>query len=333
MSSKSSQPEWTADELRNAIKSAGVALWTWMVDHDTFVMDRKAYELWDVPDDGNLTFEDLSAKIHPADRERVRTAFAATRAIDGSFEIDFRIITNDENVRWISARGQGNLGDANTEKMTGIFLDVTGRKQAEEGHELLAGEMSHRVKNLLALASGLTSITARGTETKEDMARQLTQRLTALGRAHDLVRPLPNGQGSAALLGDLFSVLLAPYDDGEAFTGRIRVAVPRMGLGEKSATGLALVIHELATNSLKYGALSVEQGLLDVAGRIEDDVVEIVWTEHGGPVAEAPQFSEGFGSRLVQRTVNGQLGGSISYEWAQGGLVVRLRMMEDRLSS
>ncbi|MCH4547492.1 histidine kinase [Rhizobium leguminosarum] len=333
MSSKMTQPQWTAEEFRNAMKSAGVALWMWIIGDDTFVMDTKAYELWEVVDDGDLTFEDLSAKIHPADRERVRTAFAATRAVDGPFEIDFRIIIDNEIVRWISARGQGNSGDANTKKMTGVFLDVTGRKQAEEGHELLAGEMSHRVKNLLALASGLTAITARGTETKEDMARQLTQRLIALGRAHDVVRPLPDSQGHAALLGDLFTVLLAPYDDDDAFSGRIRVAVPRMGLGEKSATNLALVIHELATNSLKYGALSVEEGLLDVSGEIEDDVVEIVWTEHGGPVAEAPQFAEGFGSKLVQRTVGGPLGGSISYEWAEAGLVVRLRMKEDRLAS
>jgi two-component sensor histidine kinase len=140
--------------------------------------------------------------------------------------------------------------------MFGIFLDVTARKQAEEGHELLAGEMSHRVKNLLAIASALTAITSRSAQSTEEMAQELTQRLTALGRAHDLVRPLPNGQGSAALLGDLFSVLLAPYDDTGAFSGRIRVAVERMGVGEKAATSLALVIHELATNSMKYGALS-----------------------------------------------------------------------------
>ncbi len=217
--------------------------------------------------------------------------------------------------------------------MTGIFLDVTGRKQAEEGHELLAGEMSHRVKNLLALASGLTAITSRSTETKEEIARQLTERLTALGRAHDLVRPLPNGQGNAALLGDLFAVLLAPYDDVGAFAGRIRVAVPRMGLGEKSATSLALVIHELATNSLKYGALSVETGQLDVSGSTGDGTVEIVWTEHGGPVVEAPQFSDGFGSKLVLRTIGGHLGGSIAYEWAEGGLIVRLRMLEANLAA
>lgn len=332
MSQATPQPEWSADELRRAIKSAGVALWTWIIDHDTFLMDAKAYELWDVSVETDLTFEHLSAKVHPADRDRVRAAFVATRAIDGPFEIDFRILTTASDVRWISARGQGNEGDAATKKMTGIFLDVTGRKQAEEGHELLAGEMSHRVKNLLALAAGLTNMTSRATETKEEMAKQLTQRLTALGRAHELVRPLPDGQGSAALLGDLFTVLLAPYDDVGAFAGRIRVAVPRMGLGEKSATSLALVIHELATNSLKYGALSNDAGLLDISGTVVDDDIEIVWNEHGGERVEKAS-SEGYGSKLVQRTITGQLGGSIDYDWIDGGVVVTFRMKESRLAA
>jgi len=326
------QFEWNADELRKAIKSAGVALWTWMVEDDTFVMDAKAYDLWDIPVEKNLDFEHLSAKVHPADRDRVRAAFLAARAIDGPFEIEFRILTNAEEVRWISARGQGNEGDAATKKMTGIFLDVTGRKQAEEGHELLAGEMSHRVKNLLALASGLTAITSRSTETKEEMVQQLTQRLTALGRAHDLVRPLPNGQGSAALLGDLFTVVLAPYDDVGPFAGRVRVAVPRMGLGQKAATGLALVVHELATNSLKYGALSDDVGLLDISGSKTDDGVEIVWTEQDGPKVTAPSAAEGYGSKLLDRTVRGQLGGSIAYNWTESGVMVTLRLKESHLA-
>lgn len=332
MSQSRSQPEWSADELRGAIKSAGVALWTWLLDDDRFVMDAKAYELWDVPAETDLTFEHLSAKVHPADQDRVRAAFVATRAIDGAFEIDFRILTTASDVRWISARGQGNDGDAATKKMTGIFLDVTGRKQAEESHELLAGEMSHRVKNLLALASGLTNITSRSTDTKEEMAKQLTQRLAALGRAHELVRPLPDGQGSAALLGDLFSVLLAPYDEVGAFAGRIRVAVPRMGLGEKAATSFALVIHELATNSLKYGALSNETGLLDISGAAVKDFIEIVWSEHGGEGAQAAKTKEGYGSRLLHRTVSGQLGGSIDFNWVEGGVVVTLRVKESHLT-
>jgi two-component sensor histidine kinase len=99
------------------------------------------------------------------------------------------------------------------------------------------------------------------------MAKALIQRLTASGPAHDLVRPPPSGQGSAALLGDLFAILLAPYDDEGAFAGRIRIALPCSGVGEGAATNFALVIRELTTNSLKYGVLSSEIGMLEVSGQ------------------------------------------------------------------
>lgn len=154
----------------------------------------------------------------------------------GTYEIDFR--TRDgPGVRWISARGQGNDAD------------------------ILAREMSHRVKNLLAIANGLTRLTSRYSTSIEDMVKQLTTRLTALGRAHDLVRPVAGSTGNAALLGDVFAVLLAPYDDRSASAERIRIAVPRMAIGEATATSLALVVHEFATNSVKYGALSTVDGL------------------------------------------------------------------------
>lgn len=322
---------WDIDHLRRAIEAAGVALWSWNVDTDDFEMDGQGYELWNVSDSVALTFEILSAKIHPADRDRVRAAFYSTRATLGRYEIDFRILVGDD-VRWISARGQGSDEGITNRCMTGIFLDVTGRKQAEESHELLAGEMSHRVKNLLAIASGLTNISSRSSASVEDMAKQLTGRLTALGRAHDLVRPLPHGQGNAALLGDLFSVLLAPYDDSGAFAGRIRIAVPRVGVGEKAATGLALVIHELATNALKYGAFSVPEGTLDVSGTMNGDDVEITWTEHGGPEVAGPEEGDGYGSKMLRRTLAGHLGGCIEYDWAKDGMVARLRVSGARLS-
>jgi len=322
------QPElsiWTEKRLRFAIEGAGVALWAWNVDTDKLVLDQPSYNLWGVSSDTNVTFEDLSARIHPADRDRVRAAFAASRAIMGQYEIDFRILIGDE-VRWISARGQGEDEGMVERTMFGVFLDVTGRKQAEESNELLAGEMSHRVKNLLAIASGLTSITSRSASSTEDMARQLTNRLTALGRAHDLVRPLP-GQGKKdALLGDLISVLLAPYDDLGAFSGRIRVSVPRMAVGEASATTLALVIHELATNALKYGALSSDEGTLDVSSSSHDEEVVVVWTERGGPPVQSPTGQGGFGSKLINRAMSAQLGGTLSCDWAAEGVVVTIRM-------
>ncbi|GJD94513.1 sensor histidine kinase [Methylobacterium iners] len=323
---------WTPDHLRLAIDAAGIALWSWNVDDDTFTMDKRGHELWDLPMSPHVTFEDLSSRIHPADRDRVRAAFSATRAILGPYETDFRIM-HGSDVRWVSARGQGDDQGIVGAVMFGIFLDATGRKQAEEGHELLAGEMSHRVKNLLAIATALTAITSRSTSTTEDMARELTQRLTALGRAHDLVRPLPGSQGKAALLGDLLSILLAPYDDRGAFSGRIRVSVPRMGAGEAAATTLALVVHELATNSLKYGALSVPTGTLDVSSPANEDAVVLTWTERGGPPVTAPTGPGGYGSRLLKRAMTQQLDGSIEREWDKAGVVVTLQMNKAYLVS
>jgi two-component sensor histidine kinase len=217
--------------------------------------------------------------------------------------------------------------------MTGIFLDITGRKQAEEGHELMAGEMSHRVKNLLAIASGLTRLTSRSATSAEDMAKQLINRLTALDRAHDLVRPLPGGHGKTALLGDIFTVLLAPYDDDGAFAGRIRVAVPRMGVGADTATTLALIVHELATNAVKYGALSVKDGTLDITGSMEDENVRIVWTEQGGPEVAVPVELSGYGSGLIRRALEDQLRGSVSYAWLKSGALVTMILSGDRMAS
>ena len=146
------------------------------------------------------------------------------------------------------------------------------------------------------------------------------------------MRPLPGKQGRAALLGDLLSVLLAPYDETAAFSGRIRVSVQRMGIGEHAASALALVVHELATNSVKYGALSCAAGFLEITSRAADGRIYLVWAETGGPkIVGNPQLT-GFGSRLIERTVASRLGGDLSYDWQKAGLVVTLGMPEGRLA-
>ena len=190
--------------------------------------------------------------------------------------------------------------------------------------------MSHRVKNLLAIASGLTSITSRTTTSAAEMARDLTARLAALGRAHDLVRPSTSKEGKAALVGDLISVLLAPYDDMGAFSGRVRVSMPKMTAGEAAATNLALILHELATNSVRYGALSVGTGTLEVTCTADEDDVALVWTERGGRGVERPA-EVGFGSTLITRMAS-RLGGSFSSDWSSGGVIAHLTMKKRYLA-
>jgi two-component sensor histidine kinase len=332
-SEATSIPVWNEKQLRAAVNAAGVGLWSWNVDTDAFTMDQHGYELWGVPKSEPLTFATLSQHVHPLDTDKVQTAFAGTRAKVGTFEIDFRILLADE-IRWISARGQGDDADIRDGVMFGIFLDVTQRRQAEEANELLADEMSHRVRNLLMIASGLTRSVSRSAKTKEDLVRGLTTRLIALGRAHDLVHPLPGQSEREALLGDLIAVLLAPYDDQGPTSGRIRVSVPKIGVGMTSATTLALVFHELATNALKYGALSAAKGKLDVSCAPHvGEAIDIVWTESGGPPVVAPQAPAGFGSKMVQRGMSGHLGGSIAFNWAPTGVVVTLRMLSASLAN
>jgi two-component sensor histidine kinase len=325
-------PEWDIKHLRVATDAAGVALWSWNVDTDEINMDDRGFALWGEPKRAKITFEDLSAHIHPADRDRVAVAFNATRAHFGAYELDFRINVLDE-IRWVAARGKGNDDGIVGRVMYGVFLDVTSRKNAEEAHQLLAEEMSHRVKNLLAIACGLTAITSRSADSATAMAHDLTQRLMALGRAHDLVRPSPGKGKNEALVGDLLSVLLAPYDGMGDFTGRVRVSVPKMIVGETSATTLALVVHELATNALKYGSLSAADGMLDLSCNIDGPDLVIIWTETGGPPVIAPVSDGGFGSKLLKRGISGQLGGSIAFDWRREGVIITLRMDRDRLAS
>ena len=326
-------PIWDAERLRMATNAAGVALWSWNVDTDEIALDERGHRLWGVPQDKHVTLEDLSARIHPTDLDKVRSAFAATRATLGEYEIEFRILDGDE-VRWISARGQGDDVGIINRILLGIFLDVTRRKQAEEAREMIAGEMSHRVKNLFAIASALTAIAARSTATTTEMARDLTQRLTALGRAHDLVRPIPGqAKDKGSLLGDLLTVLLSPYDENGTTGDRVHVIVPELHVGERAATTLALVVHELATNSIKYGALSAVNGRLGISCAAHNDGVELIWMERGGPRVATPAGPLGFGSKLMARSVSGQLGGSIKVEWPTAGLVVTLGMSKARLAA
>jgi two-component sensor histidine kinase len=331
--SKTTTPlDWDAGRLRIATDAAGVALWAWNIDTDDIALDARAHRLWGVPpDDGVVTFEELSARIHPEDINAVRAAYSATRDVPGTFEIDFRV-TVDDSLRWVTARGQGDDEALVGRRIFGIFLDVTERKRAEEDLAMLAGEMSHRVKNLFAIAAALTRIAARSATTPQTMADDLTHRLVALGEAHELVRPSLANLTRATSLGTLLSVLLGPYDEHGETGDRIHIAGPEVLVGKGSITTLALIFHELATNSLKHGALSRASGRLDVSCTEDADEAVIVWTETGGPPVAAIRRQPGFGSKLVDMSVSGQLGGSIAYDWRPEGLVVTLRANKDRLA-
>jgi two-component sensor histidine kinase len=165
------------------------------------------------------------------------------------------------------------------------------------------------------------------------MERDLRQRLVALSAAHDLVRTDFNAPRSAARLGDLLGVLLKPYTQDAIDANRVRIAAPDLLVGESAATTLALIIHELATNSIKYGALSSATGALDISCDEQSGDLALVWKETGGPPIVVTPQRTGFGSKLVTQSVSSQLGGSIDYQWPSDGVIITLRARTSRLGA
>jgi len=208
-----------------------------------------------------------------------------------------------------------------------VTVDITELKRAQEGQELLAGELSHRIKNILTVVSGLVTLSARAHPEAKGFAADFRQRVNALALAHEYVRPrspgdVPGGTGETVL--GLMRLLLAPYRLGarEQFV----IEGEDVPLGAKSATALALIVHEQATNAVKYGALSTEAGMVRLAGERDGDLYRLTWEETGGPpVAGAPE-RQGFGMQMAARSAIGQLGSTIAYDWAARGLKVTLSM-------
>jgi two-component sensor histidine kinase len=208
--------------------------------------------------------------------------------------------------------------------------------EALHQQEMLTREMSHRVKNLFAIAIGMVSISTKSAATPQDMAKTLLGRLNALARAHDLVLHglQPDGRiiREATLIG-LVEAIFEPYADlaPSGDVKRIDISGPDLVIGERALTGLALVLHELATNAAKYGALSIGEGLVNVTWQIEGDNLLLRWEERKGPAIEKTPTSEGFGSILIRRSIVGQLGGELDYIWKPEGFSAFISIPMERL--
>lgn len=212
------------------------------------------------------------------------------------------------------------------------LTDVTALRQAERGRQLLVQELNHRVKNLFTIAIGMVTMTARRAASAAEMAQALVGRLMALARSHELIRPAITGtdhQIEAATLRELVETVIAPHLSADS--DPLRIHGPDVRIGPNAATGLALVLHELATNAAKYGALSVPDGRLDVEWRDEGETLAFTWTERGGPQIDSPPKRSGFGSQLARTSAGGQLGGAIVYDWNPAGLRVALTCAVDKL--
>lgn len=209
------------------------------------------------------------------------------------------------------------------------FRDVTERRRTQERQQLLLREMNHRVKNLLALANGVVTLSARTARTPRELADTVRERLSALARAYDLT--LPDSAGGdekttkATTLHALIRTIISPYGHPpHEEADRIRVAGPMVRIGTGSIANFALLLHEFATNAVKYGALSTPDGHVDIEWSLKEHQLRFVWSEHGGPPIKNEKRSAGFGSLLASAAVEDQLGGRIDRDWKPEGLTIHL---------
>lgn len=214
-----------------------------------------------------------------------------------------------------------------------IARDITENRRMREQHVFILSEMKHRIKNLLAMAGAIVSLSARTAISTQDMASSIHGRLAALARTVDLVQPTLNDAAAIAdtNLRDLIDVVFAPYAQETHFHGSLSVSGPDVLIGTQAATGLALVLHELTTNAIKYGALSSPSGRIRLAWSNAGGNLEIGWDEYGGASPISGSSRKGFGTLLLHQIVEKQLGGGLSFGSTPDGMSVRLTIPLPRL--
>nr|WP_246742652.1 sensor histidine kinase [Microvirga splendida] len=329
-------------QYRLALEAAHLGTWQIDLANNQITWDEESCALYHLPHNGlySLPLDKALNMIHPEDREdaKARIAAAAAPDSDGRYDNRYRAQLPDGSLRWFRSHGQAlHVSDGGTRRavsLYGVISDITERHALEEAQKLLTRELNHRVKNLFAIANGMVSMTARTAKDPKDMATALRGRLSALSRAHELVQPsslAEPGAGTDVELSRLIEAVLEPYR--QSGQNRIVIEGPSVAVGSNTTTSLALVLHELATNAAKYGCLSCEEGELTIRWTLQGEDVDLVWTESGGPPIEAPPSFEGFGTQLSQRSIAGQLGGTLEREWRPEGLRVHMIIPVSRLSA
>ncbi len=309
-------------------------VWSTLPDgfHDYY--NARWYEFTGVPV-GSTDGEGWNGMFHPDDQDAAWAAWRQSLATGEPYQIEYRLRHHSGQYRWTLGRAlpirdeQGNIV-----RWIGTCTDIHESRLAAEERELVAQELSHRIKNIFAVLTGIIGLSARNNPEAKPFADQLRQRIYALGEAHDFVRPhsqhsRPQSQG---LLSAFIDRLMRAYNDGEGYEDRVSFSGDDAMIDDAAATPLALLFHELATNAAKYGALAGPQGFVEVIGENLDDSYRLVWRETGGPHIAQPPALNGFGTKLVGMSVEGQMGGTLSRRWNESGLEVEIVLPKDALS-
>lgn len=302
-------------------------VWSTLPDgfHDYY--NARWYEFTGVPE-GSTDGEEWNGMFHPDDQERAWTRWRYSLDTGEPYEIEYRLRHRTGDFRWVLGRAMPIRDEGGQIiRWMGTCTDIHEHKEHAQQNEILGRELSHRIKNIFAVVSGLIGMSARRQPEHRGFASELQARVAALGRAHELVRPHSDRSRpkmDTESLHAVFAEVLSPYP--ATAEGRITITGDDLRVDDRGATPIALLVHELATNSVKYGALSAEAGTVTVETTRADGWATISWAERGGPEITATPTHVGFGTALADLSVNSQLGGMLERTWAPEGLVATVRV-------
>jgi PAS domain S-box-containing protein len=262
--------------------------------------------------------------IHPEDRSRADAAFALSQTRQAPYRLEYRLRRADGAWRWaLDAAAPRRDPAGGFLGYVGSVIDITERREAEERQALMARELDHRAKNALTVVQAALRLTPR--EDAAAYAEAVEGRVAALARAH---AALAQGRWQGVALRRLVEAELSIFMPPAPGTPRAVLDGPALMLCPPAVQALSMALHELATNAVKYGALSVPAGRLAVTWEVDHAARRLCirWTERGGPAPARALTRRGFGSRVIEATVQGQLGGVLDRRWEAAGLSCELRL-------
>jgi PAS domain S-box-containing protein len=271
--------------------------------------------------------------LHPDDRHLAQE-FRELADKQDSFTSEYRVVWPDGTILWLRGHGRvvARTPAGKAHRLVSIVADVTDRKAAEDHAQFLMHELSHRSKNLLAVIQSIARRTARTAATMEEFESRFGQRLQGLAASHDVL-VLNTWQG--APLADLVRKHLEPFVDVQS--SRVELAGPDIIVGAEAAQAIGLAIHELTTNAIKYGALSLPTGKVKVSWALDGDAdtphqLLLNWIEQGGPPVVPPSH-KGFGHVVFDDMIERSLNAKVAVEFAASGLNWRVSIPATNLIS
>ena len=311
----------------DALEAGGVGYWELTLPQMALQLSTRGKEILGRDAKDPFGVAELDALLPPDDPAR-RTLLEEAVDARREYDVEFRAPTRDGQTRWVNVRGRVvATSDGRPRRMVGVVFDITERQEAfaqlaesERRQRLLIDELNHRVKNTLAAVQSISRQSAKRAGSIEDFRDLFEARLIALSQTHNA---LTRRAWEHAQLAELLHQQLGPYPPEQ-----VKLDGPDLDLTPREALALGMVFHELATNAAKYGALSTPAGCVRVSWSVvaRDSggrQLQLDWSEQGGPTVSGPG-RRGFGSRLVQGSIAGELGGVAELNFEPAGFRGRL---------